>query len=60
VSKPRLREKGGGEVAIPAYEVMQENGLSERVLDADAGDLDTAVRRVAAGDGVDLRRTSRT
>jgi putative transposase len=33
VSKPRLREKGGGEVAIPAYEAMQENGLSERVLD---------------------------
>ena len=32
VSKPRLREKGGGEVAIPAYEAMQENGLSERVL----------------------------
>jgi putative transposase len=33
VSKPRRREKGGGEVAIPAYEAMQENGLSERVLD---------------------------
>jgi putative transposase len=33
VSKPRLRKKGGGEVAIPAYEAMQENGLSERVLD---------------------------
>src|SRR3989442_10530215 len=33
VSKPRLREKGGGEVAIPAYEAMQENGLSERLLD---------------------------
>src|SRR4029077_20796115 len=33
VSKPRLREKGRGEVAIPAYEAMQENGLSERVLD---------------------------
>jgi putative transposase len=33
VSKPRLREKGGGEVAIPAYEAMQKNGLSERVLD---------------------------
>ncbi|HEX9111688.1 MAG TPA: hypothetical protein VF845_09435 [Terriglobales bacterium] len=24
VSKPRLREKGGGEVAIPAYTAMQE------------------------------------
>lgn len=33
ISKPRLREKGGGEVAIPAYEAMQENRLSERVLD---------------------------
>jgi hypothetical protein len=33
VSKPRLPQKGGGEVAIPAYEAMQENGLSERVLD---------------------------
>ena len=33
VRKPRLREKGGGEVAIPAYEAMQKNGLSERVLD---------------------------
>lgn len=25
VTKPRLREKGGDEVAIPAYEAMQEN-----------------------------------
>lgn len=33
VTKPRLRQKGGGEVAIPAYEVMQENGISERMLD---------------------------
>jgi putative transposase len=33
VSKPRLREKGGGEVAIPAYAAMQENGISERMLD---------------------------
>ncbi len=33
VTKPRLREKGGGEVAIPAYEAMQENGMSERMLD---------------------------
>jgi hypothetical protein len=28
-----LREKGGGEVAIPAYEAMQENGMSQRMLD---------------------------
>src|SRR5215472_729730 len=33
VTKPRLREKGGGEVAIPAYETMQENGMSARMLD---------------------------
>jgi hypothetical protein len=33
VSKPRLRHKLGGEVAIPAYEVMQENGMSARMLD---------------------------
>ena len=33
VSKPRLRQKGGGEVAIPAYEAMQENGISARMLD---------------------------
>jgi transposase-like protein len=33
VTKPRLREKGGGEVAIPAYEAMQENGISGRMLD---------------------------
>jgi len=33
VTKPRLREKGGGEVAIPAYDAMQENRLSGRVLD---------------------------
>ena len=33
VSKPRLRHKGGGEVAIPAYEAMQENGISARMLD---------------------------
>jgi putative transposase len=33
VTKPRLREKGGGEVALPAYEAMQENGISQRMLD---------------------------
>jgi putative transposase len=33
VTKPRLREKGGGEAAIPAYEAMQENGIGERMLD---------------------------
>jgi len=33
VTKPRLREKGGGEVTIPAYEAMQENGISQRMLD---------------------------
>ncbi len=33
VTKPRLREKSGGEVAIPAYEAMQENGIGERMLD---------------------------
>ena len=33
VTKPRLREKGGGEVAIPAYAAMQENGIGERMLD---------------------------
>ncbi len=33
MTKPRLREKGGGEVAIPAYEAMQENGMSARMLD---------------------------
>ena len=33
VSKPRLRNKRGGEVAIPAYEAMQENGMSARMLD---------------------------
>ncbi len=33
VTKPRLREKGGGEVEIPAYEAMQENGMSQRMLD---------------------------
>ena len=33
VRKPRLREKGVGEVAIPAYEAMQENGIGERMLD---------------------------
>ena len=33
VTKPRLRHKGGGEVAIPAYEAMQENGMSQRMLE---------------------------
>ena len=33
ITKPRLREKGGGEVAIPAYEAMQGNGMSQRMLD---------------------------
>ncbi len=33
VTKPRLREKSGGEVAIPAYEAMQENGMSQRMLE---------------------------
>ncbi len=29
----RLREKGGGEVAIPAYAAMQDAGLGRRMLD---------------------------
>ncbi len=33
VSKPRLREKGGGEVAIPAYGAMQDANLGRRMLD---------------------------
>jgi putative transposase len=33
VTKPRLRKKGGGEVPIPAYAAMQENGMSGRMLD---------------------------
>lgn len=33
VTKPRLRHKSGGEVAIPAYEAMQENGMSQRMLE---------------------------
>jgi putative transposase len=33
VTKPRLRNKGGGEVPVPAYEAMQENGMSSRMLD---------------------------
>ena len=33
VSKPRLRRKGSGEVAVPAYAVMQDDeGLRERLL----------------------------
>jgi putative transposase len=33
VTKPRLRERGGGEVAVPARAAMQENGMSTRMLD---------------------------
>ncbi len=33
VRKPRLRKKGGGEVAIPAYAAMQDSGLGNRMLD---------------------------
>ena len=33
VTKPRLRERGGSEVAVPAYAAMQENGMSQRMLD---------------------------
>jgi transposase-like protein len=33
VSKPRLRQKGGGEVPIPAYAAMQDAGLGRRMLD---------------------------
>ena len=33
VRKPRLREKGGGEVPIPAYAAMQDAGLGRRMLD---------------------------
>jgi hypothetical protein len=33
VSKPRLREKGGSKLPIPAYTAMQENGMSARMLD---------------------------
>ena len=31
--RPRLREKGGGEVPIPAYQAMQDAGLGRRMLD---------------------------
>jgi putative transposase len=41
VTKPRLREKGRGEVAIPAYEAMQENGMGERMLEVLMGGLST-------------------
>jgi len=33
VTKPRPREKGGSEVAVPAYVAMQENGIRQRMLD---------------------------
>jgi hypothetical protein len=33
VTKPQLRESGGGVVAVPAYAAMQENGMSPRMLD---------------------------
>jgi putative transposase len=33
VTRPRLREKGGREVAIPAYEAMQDARLGQRMLD---------------------------
>lgn len=33
VSKPRLRAQGGGEVAIPAYEAMQDVRLGRRMLE---------------------------
>lgn len=33
VRKPRLRNKGGGEVPIPAYETMQDARLGRRMLD---------------------------
>jgi transposase-like protein len=33
VMKPRLRRKGGGEVAIPAYAAMQDAGLGRRMLE---------------------------
>jgi putative transposase len=33
VRRPRLRQKGGGEVPIPAYEAMQDAGLGRRMLD---------------------------
>ena len=33
VSKPRLRARGGGEVAIPAYAAMQDARLGRRMLD---------------------------
>jgi putative transposase len=33
VTKPRLRARGGGEVAIPAYEAMQDARLGRRMLD---------------------------
>ena len=33
VRKPRLREKDGGEAAIPAYAAMQDANLGRRMLD---------------------------
>jgi putative transposase len=41
LTNPRLRRKGGGEVAIPVYKLMQENGTSERMLDVLARGIST-------------------
>lgn len=41
VRRPRLREKGGGEVPIPAYQAMQDAGLGRRMLDVLLGGIST-------------------
>lgn len=64
VQKPRLRNKGGGEVAIPAYEAMQDSQLGERMLDVLMRGLSTrqyaeVLPEMAASCGVSKSNVSR-
>jgi putative transposase len=58
VTKPRLRERGG-EVAVPAYAAMQENGMSTRMLDVLTRQYAEVLPEMASSWGVSKSSVSR-
>ena len=60
VKRPRLRHKQEGEVSVPAYDSLQDNGATaQRMMGALLrGGVDARVCRSAAGDGGNRRRVA--
>ena len=61
VEKPRLRRKGGGEVAIPAYEMLRRpEGLGDRMLELLMRGVSTRAYGKAIGEMAETAGVSRS